>query len=465
MTFDRTSKGGARRLVVAGVTSGVGKTTLTCAVLAAFRRRGWRVQPFKSGPDYIDPSHHALAAGRSSRNLDSVLLPHATLRTLFARAARRADFAIVEGVMGLFDGRNGRDDEGSTAELAKLLDAPVVVVIDVAKTSRTAGAIALGCLHFDPGLRVAGFIVNKVGSPTHARWATETVEAATGLPVFGAFPHDPDLALPERHLGLVPTAETVPDAAFITRLADAAERHLDLDRLWAVAEDRALPAPFDDLFPAVRAAGRVTIAVARDRAFNFYYEDSLDVLEAWGADLAPFSPLDDDTLPSGTQGVLLGGGFPELFAADLAANTPMRDAVRVAARQGLPIYGECGGLMYLGRTLTDLEGRRHDMVGLVPCDSVMRRERLSLGYRSATAAHSSPILERGATVRGHEFHYSELGESVPAATAAYRVAERDGALEGYATGRVLASYVHVHLGSDPAMARRLVATCSQVDAL
>jgi len=465
VTFDGQSTGGTRRLVVAGVTSGVGKTTLTCAALAAFRQRGWRVQPFKSGPDYIDPGHHALAAGRASRNLDSVLLPPATLRTLFARAAGRADLALVEGVMGLFDGRNGRDDEGSTAELATLLDAPVVVVIDVAKTSRTAGAIALGCLHFDPGLRVAGFIVNKVGSLTHARWATEAIEAATGLPVFGAFPRDPDLALPERHLGLVPTAETAPDTAFMARLADAAECYLDLDRLWAVAEDRALPAPFGDLFPAERPDRRVTIAVARDRAFNFYYEDSLDILQAWGADLTPFSPLDDDNLPPGAQGVLLGGGFPELFAAELAANTPMRAAVRAAARQGLPIYGECGGLMYLGRTLTDLEGRRHDMVGLVPYDSVMRRGRLSLGYRSAIAARSSPILECGATVRGHEFHYSELGEPVPAATAAYRVTERDGALEGYAAGSVLASYVHVHLGSDPAMARRLVAMCSRVGAL
>jgi cobyrinic acid a,c-diamide synthase len=457
---DGRSERAPGRLVIAGVTSGVGKTTLTCAILAALRRRGQRVQPFKAGPDYIDPGHHALAAGRPSRNLDSVLLAPATLQALFARAAAQADLALVEGVMGLFDGRHGGDDEGSTAQVTRLLDAPVVIVIDVAKTARTAGAIALGCTLYDPALRVAGFILNRVGSPTHARAATEAVEAATGRPVLGAFPRDAALALPERHLGLVPPAETAPDASFMDRLAAAAGRYLALDRLRAAAETRPLAVPADGPFPPAPLPPRVTIAVALDRAFNFYYEDSLDLLRAWGADLVPFSPLADRALPPGTQGVYLGGGFPELFAGDLAANSPMHAALHAAARRGLPIYGECGGLMYLGRTLTDFDGRRHAMVGLVPLDSAMRRARLTLGYRSVTALRPSLILECGAAVRGHEFHYSDLLTPLPEATAAYRVAERDGSPEGYAAGHILASYVHVHLGADPAMARRFIATCA-----
>lgn len=449
-----------RRIVVAGVTSGVGKTTLTCAIVAAFCRRGHLVQPFKAGPDYIDPGHHALAAGCPSRNLDSFLLPPASLQALFSRAASHAALSVVEGVMGLFDGRNGRDDEGSTAQVAKLLDAPVVIVLDVAKTSRTAGAIALGCVRFDPDLRVGGFILNRVGSLTHARWAAEAVEAATGLPVLGAFPRDDSLALPERHLGLVPTAESSPAPEFMERLAVTAERCLALDRLWAMAETRPLPLDQGHLFPTEPVARRARIAIARDRAFNFYYEDSLDLLRAWGADLVPFSPLADTALPPGTQGVYVGGGFPELFARELAENHAMHASLRRVARQGLPVYGECGGLMYLGQALTDIAGRRHPLVGLVPVASAMTRGRVTLGYRSVTARRSSPLLPKGQQVRGHEFHYSELSEPVRDATAAYVVAEHEGAPEGYVAGSVLASYIHLHMGSDPAIARRFVDACA-----
>jgi cobyrinic acid a,c-diamide synthase len=454
-----------RRLVVAGVTSGVGKTTIASAILAAFRGRNARLQPFKAGPDYIDPTYHTLAAGRACRNLDSVLLPPAVMRALFHRAAAGVDLALVEGVMGLFDGRNGRGEEGSTAEIAKLLGAPVVVVIDVAKTARTAGAVALGCARFDSDLAVVGFILNRVASAAHASAATEAIEAATGLPVLGAFPRDDALTLPERHLGLIPTVESGPAQEFVGRLAAAAENHLALDRLWDLA---AVPAAAslapdgepDSLFPLASPATRATIAVARDRAFSFYYEDSLDLLTAWGADLVAFSPLTDEALPSGVQGVYLGGGFPELYAGELAENQPILVALRAAAAAGLPIYGECGGLMYLGRSLTDFSGRRHPLVGLAAIDSVMQRERVTVGYRTATALQPSPILERGAQVMGHEFHYSEPVAPVPEASAAYRLAERAGAVEGYAAGNVLASYLHVHFGADPGMAGRFVAMCA-----
>ncbi|HXF83115.1 MAG TPA: cobyrinate a,c-diamide synthase [bacterium] len=458
---------GPRRLVIAGVASGVGKTTVTGAIIAAMRRRGRRVQPFKAGPDYIDPTYHTLTAGRACRNLDSVLLGPETLRTLFARAAQGADLALVEGVMGLFDGRIEGGDQGSTAEIARLLGAPVLVVIDVARTARTAGAVALGCVRFDPRLAVAGFILNRVGSPAHAQAAAAAVEAATQLPVLGALPRDDGLALPERHLGLVPTVESGPDREFLERLVARAESHLAIDRIWdlagepheeTVTPDESLATP---VFPPEPMAPRATIAIAQDRAFNFYYQDSLDLLQAWGGSLAPFSPLEDPGLPRGTQGVYLGGGFPELYAAELAENRPMLDALRRAAAAGLPLYGECGGLMYLGRTLTDLDGRRYPMAGLAPVDSVMRRERVTIGYRTATALRASPILPAGAEVRGHEFHYSQLSSPVPEETAAYRMAKQAEAKEGFVDRNVLASYLHVHFGSDPAMARRFVQMCAR----
>jgi len=454
------------RLVVAGVASGVGKTTIVCALLAALHRRGLRVQPFKAGPDYIDPSYHALAAGVPSRNLDGYLLEAPVLRSLFARAAARADISLVEGVMGLYDGRDGTSEVGSTAEVAKLIGAPVLVVIDAQAIARTAGAIALGLVRFDPDLPIAGFLLNRVGSPTHSRWLTESIEQATGLPVLGALPRDDLLALPERHLGLVPTSELAPPAAFFERLAHLAERHFALDRILAIAATaRALEMADVDLLLDDPRRPRARIAIARDEAFSFYYEDGLELLSASGAELIPFSPLRDGALPQGVQGVYIGGGFPELYADALAENAPMREAIRRAARCGAVVYGECGGLMYLGRTLSDLGGRAHPMVGLVPLNSVMRGARLTLGYRTLTAVRSSPLLGQGERVRGHEFHWSELDAPAVAGTAAYRLAERDGALEGYATERVLASYVHLHFGSRIAMARRLVATCADAPRL
>lgn len=450
-----------RRLVIAGLVSGVGKTTIACALLAAYRRRGWRVQPFKAGPDYIDPSHHALAAGLPSRNLDSFLLPADSLRALFAQAAARADLALVEGVMGLFDGLNGRDEVGSTAEVAKLLDAPVVVVLDVSSTARTAGAMALGIRQFDPDLRLIGFILNGVGSDLHRQWATESIEGATGLPVLGAFPRRDDFRLPERHLGLVPTVETRPPEEFYARLAFAAEESCDLDRLWRLAEAASPPlAAGASPFPPEPQPVRARLAVARDEAFSFYYEDSLDLLAAWGAELLPFSPLRDRSLPEGAQGIYLGGGFPELYARELAENRPMLATVRQAATRRMPIYGECGGLMYLGQALRDFDGRRYPMVGLVPVESAMTREHLTLGYRTATALRHSPLLMAGHTVRGHEFHWSQLTQPVPSSQAAYSLAELGGASEGYAAGSVLASYVHLHFGSNGNLAQRLVTACA-----
>ena len=446
------------RIVIAGTASGTGKTTVTAALCAAFRRRGLTVQPFKAGPDYIDPTYHTQASGRACRNLDSFLLEPAVLRAVFARAADRADLAIVEGVMGLYDGRDGTTEVGSTAEIAKLLDAPVVVVLDVAAQARTAAAVALGCLRFDPGVRIAGFVLQRVGSDTHARWATAAVEDATGLPVLGALRRDASLALPERHLGLIPTTERVLPPAFVDHLADVAETSLALDRIRAVAASAPPLPPARPL--GERTATVARIAVARDEAFGFYYEDSLELLALAGAELVPFSPLADRALPRHVGGLYVGGGFPELYAERLSANVAMRRDVADAGARGVAVVGECGGLMYLARALTDGSGRRHEMVGVVPIETAMRAGRLTLGYRTITALRDGPLLAQGETVRAHEFHYSEPLGDVPHDRLAFDVAERPGAPQGYASGNVFASYMHVHFGSRPSMARRFVAAAA-----
>ena len=448
-------------LVIAGVTSGCGKTTLTAAIIAALRRRGLSIQPFKAGPDYIDPGYHSRAAGVPTRNLDTWLLARERLRDLYRRAASRIDLAIVEGMMGLFDGF-ADGDEGSTAHLAKLLDAPVVVVIDASKTSRSAAAVALGVRDFDPELRVAGFLLNGVASERHREWTAGPIERATGLPVLGTFPHRDDLALPERHLGLVPTAEGGVDDNFFDRLASQAEQALNLDQLLALA--RASPDVTEwrsDLFPSAPVVPRCRIALAVDEAFNFYYEDNLDLLRAWGAELVPFSPLRDQSLPDDAGGLYIGGGFPELYAAQLAENTPMLRSVRAFAALGRPVYAECGGLMYLCQGIVDAAGARHALAGVLPGWSVIDRPRLSLGYRTATALRPSFLLDESQQVRGHEFHWSQW-QCDGAVTPAYAW-EQGGQRreEGHASGSLLASYLHVHFGTDRRLAPRFVEACAR----
>ena len=446
-----------RAVVVAGVHSGAGKTTVAVGIMGALARRGLRVQPFKAGPDYIDPSYHTAVTGRPCRNLDRWLLSREAVAELFHRAARRADVAVVEGVMGLFDGRSGEGEQASTAELAKLLRAPVVLVVDAQAMARTAAAVVLGCRTFDPALRLAGVILNRVAGQAHAEMARVPIEREAGVPVLGWLPRDPDLALPERHLGLIPTVEGRTAQAFYDRAVAAVERGVDVDRLLRLASEAEGPeeaAPC--LFPPEPQPVRARVAVAVDRAFSFYYQDSLDLLEAWGAEIAPFSPLADAALPAGSGAVYVGGGFPELYAAELAANGPMKAALREAARRGVPVYGECGGLMYLGTCLTDGEGREHAMAGLAPLRTSMAGARLTLGYRTVRALRDGPVLRAGETAPGHEFHWSRPEGEPTADRAAYALEDRGGAPEGYQRGNVLASYVHLHLGSRPGMAARFV---------
>ena len=448
-------------VVIAGVRSGVGKTTIASGVMGALSRRGRRVQPFKAGPDYIDPTYHTIACGTPSRNLDTWLLPHHVVAELFHRAAGAADIAVVEGVMGIFDGHSSLDEDGSTAELAKLLDAPVILIADAGKVARSVAAEVLGYQQFDPDLRISGVILNGVGSERHLEFCQPQIEATTGLPVVGWLPRRDDLVQPERHLGLIPTVEGTVMSDWYDALNAQIEQTIDLDAIIRIAATAGRPSDTGpQIFPAERQPARAAIAVAQDRAFSFYYQDSLDLLAAWGAEVIPFSPLDDSALPDGVGGVYLGGGFPELFAEELSRNDGMLRSMRDAIGRGVPVYGECGGLMYLGSSLSDLDGRQFPMVGAIPVVSSMEGRRLHLGYREVEACAAGPLLRAGEQVRGHEFHWSVLQNPPGAESAAYRVVNQDGRPEGFRQGSVWASYIHVHLGSRPGLARRFVDTCA-----
>lgn len=439
------------RLVIAGTSSGAGKTSVTCGVIGALRRRGLSVQGFKVGPDYIDPTYHELASGRPGRNLDAFLSTPDLIAPLLRHGMRGADIAIVEGVMGLFDGASGRGELASSAHVAKLLGAPVVLVLDAAAMARSVAAIVHGYRTFDPDLQVDGVIFNKVGSDHHEELLRQAV-APLGVRVLGALRRDERIAAPERHLGLVPAHERERRTRVaLDALANAAGEELDLDALLELARGApAVSGPTWSAQPAGAPIRGARIAIARGPAFSFHYRENLELLEAAGAELLPFDPLADEALPPDAGALLLAGGFPEVYGAELAANAPLRAQVAAFAASGRPVLAECGGLLFLCR---DLDG--HEMCGVLPASARMAG-RLSLGYREALAASDTPWLAAGARLRGHEFHYSvvepERGAS-PAWALAARGHERS---EGFVAGGVQASYLHVHWAAHPDLALRLV---------
>jgi cobyrinic acid a,c-diamide synthase len=457
------------RVVVAGTSSGAGKTSVACGLIAALRSRGHVVQGFKVGPDYIDPSYHALASGRPGRNLDAFLSGPELIAPLFAHAAAGADIAVIEGVMGLFDGASGRGELASTAHVAKLLEAPVLLVIDAAAMARSAAAIVHGYMTFDPDVSIAGVIVNKVGSDHHVELLREAIEPL-GVPVVGALRRDERMAAPERHLGLVPAIEREPRTrGAIDALSEAVLAHVDLDDVTTLARSAPpltaeawSPSGSSDEAPASASPGpapagapredggdtAVTIAIARGHAFSFHYEENLELLRAAGATLAPFDPMTDATLPADAGALILAGGFPEIFGAELSENAPLREEIAAFARSGRPVLAECGGLLYL---CEELDGR--PMCGVLPARGRMAG-RLSIGYREAVAQGGSALWRGGEQVRGHEFHYSAVEGD---ATAAWKLTARGRTRsEGFAAGAVHASYLHVHWAAFPQAARRLV---------
>jgi cobyrinic acid a,c-diamide synthase len=446
----------ARVVVVSGAASGVGKTSVTLGLLAALRRRGLAVQSFKVGPDFIDPGLHAAVTGRPSYNLDGWMCGRRRVLDVVARASADADVAVVEGVMGCFDGVDGVSEDGSTAQIAKWLGAPVVLVLDVAAAARSAAALVLGFERFDPDLRVAGVIGNRVGGPTHGRWIADAVGRACRAEWLGGLAYDPALTLPERHLGLHTAAEGALTADLIRQLGEAVERAVDLDRLLALAT----PAPQGvEGTPSARGT-RVRIGVARDAAFQFYYAENLERLCEAGAELVWWSPLADADVPD-VDGLYLGGGYPELHAAALADNGSVRKAVRRFAEAGRPIYAECGGLMLLAESLEDAAGRVHPMVGVLPAAVRMREHGVTLGYAEVTLVAPTLLGGPGTACAGRSSTPPRWDRCRPRSRAAYRVRPPGGGerAEGYTVGRALMSYVHLHFASNPGVAAAFVDAC------
>ncbi|MCE9574305.1 MAG: cobyrinate a,c-diamide synthase [Deltaproteobacteria bacterium] len=448
------------RLVIAGTASGVGKTTITVGLARALRARGLRVALFKCGPDYLDPTYHARAIAGPCHNLDGWMMGQDAVRATFAHAARGADIALLEGVMGLYDGASPVGDAGSTAEIAKWLGVPVVLVCDASGMARSIAALARGFASFDPDLQLAGVIGNRVGSRGHL----EILRTATGgsPPVLGGLPKEPALGFPDRHLGLR-TAErdAVPEALFAA-WGERVAAWIDVDAMVAIAR-AAPPLPEIEVPSAITAPRRCRIGLAHDEAFHFYYADNLRRLEALGAELVRFSPIHDRALPA-VDGLYLGGGYPEVHAAALAANGSMRAAISAFAGAGRPIYAECGGLMYLARAIVTLDGARHPMVGLVDAEAVMNERLQALGYVEVETQARSVLGPPGLRFRGHQFRYSELRDLSGAIDRAYSVRRRrsgEVVREGYQVGSVLGSYVHAHWASNPLVAQGFVERCAE----
>ncbi len=451
------------RLIIAATQSGSGKTTLVTGILAALRAQGLRVQSYKIGPDYIDPGYHALASGLSAHNLDTWLMPPDRLKEIFARTAHGKDLALIEGVMGLYDG--GKKGVSSTAEIAKLLDAPVLLVIDAKSMGVSAAAIALGFRSYDLEVKLSGVLLNRLGSDTHEAMIREAM-AKISMPVLGAVRRDESLKMPERHLGLLPIEENK-ERDVIAKMGEMVARSVDLE---AVKKIAFASAPFslpekliltkrEDAAPS---HPKVRIAVACDEAFSFSYPESFEVLESFGAEIIFFSPLHDVALPK-VDGVFLGGGFPEMFVENLTANVSMRRSLVLAAAIGVPIYAECGGYMYLMEKLVDFDGKAHDMVGIVPSVVKMSRKLQMVGYVEATFCTDTILGAQGTKLRGHEFHFSTeiISKDVQLPRAFTFTRMRNGAryASGYAKGTVLGSYLHLHFAGCLEAAKAFIESC------
>ena len=447
-----------RCFVIAGSHSGVGKTTISLGLMAACLKRGIKVQGFKVGPDFIDPGHHARLLGGPSRNLDGWMMSKKYNLATYAKAMNGKDLGIVEGVMGLFDGYDGQSEAGSTSQMAKWLGAPVILVVDASSMARSFAALVHGFRSFDRDLRLAAVIANRVGSPTHVRFLAEAMASIPDVAFLGGMPRTEAVSIPERHLGLVTSDEEPYSSHLFDDLTSLVDEHLDLTSLLDIPaatmrdETLSLPRP---------RQSDVRLGVARDEAFCFYYQDNLDLLAHFGAELCFFSPVRDPHLPPNLAGLYMGGGYPELYARQLTQNESLRGEILAAAHRGMPIYAECGGFMYLTRSIR-VEDSTHGMVGLYPFETRMLSRRKALGYREVILKEDSLLGPKGLRARGHEFHYSELVDRSSDFTNLFQVSNRKGidtVMDGFVVHNVLAGYIHLHFGSNPEMAANLVDRC------
>lgn len=448
------------RVVVAGVTSGVGKTTVAVAVMHALRKKGLKVQPFKVGPDFIDPSYHTLVTGRQSRNLDAWLMKKNGVLECFSNATQGADIAVIEGVMGLFDGMSGKDNFASTAHVARMLDAPVVLVVDAGKAARSIAAIVLGFMRFDRSTRIAGVVLNNVAGDRHAGYLKDAL-AKVKVPIVGVVKRNKEIRMEERHLGLVPAQEMQKSRrAAIVKVAKYVAEQIDVDRVAALSRGSPLPY-YVEAKKKSEEKEKVRIAVALDASFNFYYADNLDALRRQGAQLVFFSPIHDRRLPEGAGGAILGGGFPEVLADQLECNGQMIKSVAKAIGEGMPVYGECGGLMYLTRSISGFRGekKRRKMVGAIDADTAMTA-RLTLNYTEAQC--DGPVFGKASSLHGHEFHYSAIQSIAGDSRFAYKMKKGSGIIagrDGFIIGNSLAGYMHLHFANDR-LPRMLLKNCA-----
>ncbi|MEE4355060.1 MAG: cobyrinate a,c-diamide synthase [Desulfococcaceae bacterium] len=459
---------------MAGTGSGCGKTTVSLGLIAAFARRGLRVAPFKVGPDFIDPGHHtsvckAFGQKSVSRNLDGWMLSEDYNIRCFRKHTKTADIAVVEGVMGLFDGYDGKSEAGSAAQMAKWLGLPVLLITGASGMARSAAALVQGFERFDPELHFAAVLFNYIGSPRHLSYLKEAVEDHVSMPCIGGMIRDAEVGIPERHLGLVTSREQALSADRAAKLADMVESHMDVDGLLAGLPEMDFP-PLPEIRTGPEKKNTVRIGVAWDNAFCFYYPDNLDLLSSFGAEPVFFSPVTDSYLPENLDGLYLGGGYPELSAGSLSENARMRDDIRGMSEKGMPVYAECGGFMYLCKEISDTEGRTYPMTGIFPFRTAMFPRLRSLGYREIRLKSDTILGPCGLRMRGHEFHYSGIRDNrdnedtAGQAENVYIVSDRAGQTDkagGFHIRRTLGSYIHLHFGSEPAAARHFVRACRE----
>ncbi|MGD8189564.1 cobyrinate a,c-diamide synthase [Brevibacillus ginsengisoli] len=447
-----------KRLIVAGAGSGVGKTTVTIGLMAALQQRGLTVQGFKCGPDYIDPTYHTAVTGRVSRNLDSWMLSHEVVREILAKGSTDADISIIEGVMGLFDGKEATSDRGSTAEISILTRTPVLLVVNCQSMARSAAAVVKGFQLFNPDVRIAAVLANKVGSVGHYQIVKAAIEQECNIPVLGYLLRESDIEIPERHLGLVPSVERGELDALFQRLGELITSTIDLDRLMEIAEAPELTVN-SGLFTCKQSVSTVKIAVAKDAAFHFYYPENFELLEAYGAELLFFSPLAGETVPLEADGLYIGGGFPEEFAQQLSQDTTVLESFRQSIRSGIPTLAECGGFMYLTEAITTTDGQSYPMVGLIPGTVAMQKRLAALGYREVTGQPGNFLFGEDTIAKGHEFHYSTFASSDEITPAYQTKGLRGTKTEGFVQDNLVAGYTHLHFASCPELVERWIQAC------
>ena len=449
-----------RRLVIAGTGSGVGKTTLTIGLMAALRQAGYRVQGFKCGPDYIDPTYHTAVTERTSRNIDSWMLEHDMVREIVARASEDADISIMEGVMGFFDGKNPLTNEGTTAEISLITNSPVLLVVNCASMARSAAAIVKGFQQFLPEANIVGVIANRVGSEGHYKLVKAAIEQECHIPVVGYLKRNDDLTIPERHLGLIPSIERGELTPFFEQLGKLVHDTIDIEKVYELA--LAPKIEINDPIFTKPSVPQVKIAVARDAAFNFYYEENFELLKAYGAELVEFSPLKGEVVPQDADGLYIGGGFPEEFAETLAQQIDVKNSVRAAIQKGIPTLAECGGFMFLTDGIVTTDDTCHEMVGLIPGQVRMQTKLAALGYREVTGKQGNFLFKGDIQAKGHEFHYSTFHSEKEFSPAYDTKGMRGMKEEGYMNNNLIAGYTHFHFGSSTKIVENWVEQCKAV---